>query len=81
MDLRRRRQRREFLISSLTAMASLVLAWWLFDLAGYRPFGSSVSQWFCFVLCYLGIERIVSTTVDFLVIAFEPRNGQAPRAT
>ena len=80
MDLRRRRQRRQHAIRSLTSIASLMLAWWLFDLAGYRPFGSSVSQWLCFSLCFIGIERIVSATVDFLVIALEPRDNQAPRA-
>jgi hypothetical protein len=79
MDLRRRRQRRQHAIRSLTAIASLMLAWWLFDLAGYRPFGSSVSQWFSFVFCYIGIDRIVRFTVDLLVIAFEPRENQAPR--
>lgn len=82
MDLRRRRHRRQRAIRSLTAIASLMLAWWLFDLAGYRPFGSlSVSQWLCFSLCFIGIDRIVSATVDLMVIALEPRDSQAPRAT
>ena len=79
MDLQRRRRIRQSAIRSLTTIPSLMLAWWLFDLAGYRPFGLSVTQFLCFFLCFLGIERIVNATIDLLLIAFEPWDNQAPR--
>ena len=76
-----KKNRRQRVIRLLATIASFALAWWLFDIAGYWSQGHSTSQASCFALSFFGIERIVSATVDFLVIALEPRNGQAPRAT
>jgi multisubunit Na+/H+ antiporter MnhE subunit len=81
MNDRRQRLRRQRVIRSLTAIPSVMLAWWLFDLAGDWSHGYSISQFFGFLFCVLGIDRIVKATVDLLVIALEPRNDQSPRAT
>lgn len=76
-----KKTRRRRVIPLLTTTVSFALAWWLFDIAGNWSQGYTASQFFCFSLCFLGIERIVSATIDLLVIAFEPRNDRAPRVT
>jgi hypothetical protein len=58
----------------LIAIACVALARWLFDVAGYWPHGYSLSlsQFVCFLFCFIGIERVVSAAVDLATTAFAP---------
>ena len=67
------KRRRQSMIRSATTFASVLLAWWLLDLAGARG-SHSLAQFLCLLFCVLGIERIASAVVDLTAIAFEPRN-------
>jgi hypothetical protein len=55
----------------LAASASVALAWWLFDLAGWSH-ATSLSQFFGFMFCVLGIERVMSAVIDLVTIALTP---------
>jgi hypothetical protein len=67
--MKRRSQR---LIRLVIASASVLIAWWLLDLTGAWSHGSHlVAQFFCFLLCVTGIERIASAAVDMAVIILE----------
>jgi hypothetical protein len=71
--MKRRSQR---LIHLVVAIASVLIAWWLLDLAGAWSRGPHyVAQFLCFVFCVNGIERIASAAADMAVIVFERSDG------
>jgi hypothetical protein len=67
--MKRTRQR---LTDALTASASVALAWWLFHIAGDWSSTTSLSQFFLFLFCVLGIDRVMSAAIDLVTIAFAP---------
>jgi hypothetical protein len=62
---------RQRLTRLLSTSASVALGWWLFDLAGVSHV-TSLSQFFCFMFCVLGIERVMSAVIDLVTIALTP---------
>jgi len=62
----------------MIAIASVLMAWWLFDFAGDWS-RHSIAQFLCFLFCVLGIQRIASASADMAVIVLSERG--APRGT
>ena len=60
------------LTRALTAIPSVALAGWLFHVVGDWPHAASLSQFFLFMFCVLGIDRVISAVVDFVTIALAP---------
>jgi hypothetical protein len=56
----------------LTAIPTVVLAWWLFEVAVGWTGAISVSRFFLFLFCALGIHRVVNAAVDLVAIALAP---------
>ena len=74
--MKRRSQRP---IRLVVAIASVLLGWWLLDSAGDWSHESySVAQFFCFLFCVLGIQRIASAAVDLAVIALSNGSDGKP---
>ena len=69
--MKRRGQR---LIRLVIAVASVLMAWLLLDLAGAWSHGShSVAQFCCLLFCVIGIERIASAAADLAAIVVSER--------
>ncbi len=64
--------RKPHLARMLSAFASFALAWLLFDVAGDLWPAQSLSQFFCFMFCVLGIDRVMSSVIDLVTIALTP---------
>jgi len=67
--MKRTRQR---LTQVLTAIPTVVLSWWLFEAAVGWSGVTSLSRFFLFMFCMLGVGRVVSAAVDLATIAFSP---------
>jgi hypothetical protein len=63
---------RQRLTRLLTAIPTVVLAWWLFEAAVGWSGAMSLSQFFLFTFCLLGIDRVVRAAVDLVTIALAP---------
>ena len=63
---------RKRLTRSLTAIPAVALGWWLYRAAGDWSHTISLSQFFLFLFCVLGIDRVVSAVVDLVTITLAP---------
>ena len=67
--MKRTRQR---LTQVLTAIPTVVVAWWLFEAAVGWSGVTSLSRFFLFMFCVAGVDRVVSAVVDLVTIALAP---------
>ena len=56
----------------LTAIPTVVVAWWLFEAGVGWSGATSLSRFFLFMFCLLGVDRVVSAAVDLVTIALTP---------
>jgi len=56
----------------LTSITTVLLACWLFEAAVGWSGAMSLSRFFLFMFCMLGVGRVVSAAVDLVTIALAP---------